>query len=131
MAWHPVGELLQPRALYESLADRLRERILSHEFQPGEPIDEAALLRDYGISRTPVREALKLLHHEGLLTARPRRGMVVRQLEAEELREAQTLYALLRAHAQSVPDAEGPLLTRMLEMARRQLRLAHGPDFRD
>lgn len=129
MAWHPTGELLQPRALYESLADRVRERILRHEFRPGEPIDEAALLVEYGISRTPVREALKLLHHEGLLTARPRRGMVVRVLSPEELREAQALHALLRRHARDTPGGGGPLLARMLEMAQRQLRLAHGPDF--
>lgn len=129
MAWHPMGELLQPRALYESLADRVRERILRHEFKPGQAIDEAALLVEYGISRTPVREALKLLHHEGLLTARPRRGMVVRVLTPEELREAQALYALLRGHARQAPGMDGPLLARMTEMARRQLRLAHGPDF--
>ena len=79
---------LQPRALCDALADRVRERILSHELAPGTAIDEVALLKDYSVSRTPVREALKLLQHEGLLTGRPRRGMFVTVLSPQEVREA-------------------------------------------
>lgn len=40
---------LQPRALYEALADRVRERILAHELRPGEPISETALMHEYGL----------------------------------------------------------------------------------
>lgn len=44
---------LQPRALYEALADRVRERILAHELRPGEPISETALMHEYGLTSSP------------------------------------------------------------------------------
>ena len=62
---------LQPivsAALYQEVADRLREEIFDHVLQPGEWIDELALVARYGISRTPLREALKVLAAEGLVT---------------------------------------------------------------
>jgi len=129
-----ASQQLQPRALYEAIADRVRDRILCHELKPGEPINEVSLFNDYGVSRTPVREALKVLHHEGLLTANARRGMVVTELDESELDEAMELHRLLRAHAgrRASSQAEPPryrLLDRMLEMAERQLRLAYGPAF--
>ena len=129
-----ASQHLQPRALYEALADRVRDRILAHALKPGEPIDETALMNEYGVSRTPVREALKLLHHEGLLTARPRRGMFVRTLSREELEEAVRLHRLLESHASARGAAPGDLpchslLARMLGMAELQLRLAYGPAF--
>jgi len=69
--------LLRPYALYEAIAASLRERILAHELAPGCPLDEATLAQGYGVSRTPVREALKVLAHQGLLQIEPRRGCCV------------------------------------------------------
>ena len=124
---------LQPRALCEALAERIRERILQHELAPGSEIDESRLLKEYGVSRTPVREALKLLHHEGLLTGRPRRGMFVTLLEPEEVEEAFGLHRLLCAQQAKAPAVPHPpaasLLHRMVAMAEQQLRLAYGPGF--
>ena len=127
---------LQPRALYEALADRVRERILAHELRPGEPISETALMHEYGVSRTPVRETLKLLHHEGLLTARPRRGMSVRILGTQEREEAMRLHRLLQTHAAAhgVASEAQPcqsLLGRILGMTELHLRLAYGPAFNE
>ena len=48
-----------PRALYEEVAERLRQRIFARELEPGSWIDEIRLAQEYGISRTPMREALK------------------------------------------------------------------------
>lgn len=132
----PAAPQLQARALYEELADRVRDRILSHDFKPGDLIDEVALLKEYGISRTPVREALKVLRHEGLLTSKLRRGMSVTVLGLRERQEAIWLHQLLLAHAASrgVAAQDLPrdsLLGRMLEMVERQLRLAYGPSFED
>lgn len=132
----PAAPQLQPRALYEVLADHVRDRILSHDFKPGDPIDEVALLKEYGISRTPVREALKVLHHEGLLTARPRRGMYVTVLGLRERLEAIRAHQLLLTHAGSQGVAvqnltRNSLLGRMFEMVERQLRLAYGPSLED
>ena len=63
---------LPRRALYEEVAEQLRSRILAHEMHPGSWIDEQALCAQLGISRTPLREALKVLASEGLDPARTR-----------------------------------------------------------
>lgn len=82
-------------ALYMEVADRLRRRIYGHELRPGEPIDERALCEELGISRTPLREALKVLNAEGLVDLVPRRGCFVRQLAPEELRDLFPVMAVL------------------------------------
>ena len=58
---------LAPRALYEEVAELLRQRIFSRELEPGSWIDELKIAEEYGISRTPLREALKVLAAEGLV----------------------------------------------------------------
>lgn len=128
----PASTLLQPKALCEGLAERIRERILRHEFVPGTDMDEVALIKEYGVSRTPVREALKLLHHDGLLTARPRRGMFVTVLSQKEVQEAHAMYELLSRQVLAHPaylHSSRSLLRRMLGMAEQRLRLAKGPEF--
>jgi DNA-binding GntR family transcriptional regulator len=64
---------LSPRALYEEVAELLRQRIFRRELEPGSWIDEVKLAQEYGISRTPLREALKVLAAEGLVTMKVRR----------------------------------------------------------
>ena len=57
--------LLAPRALYQQVAERLRAQILNRGLEPGRWIDEQKLTVVYGIRRTPLREALKVLAVEG------------------------------------------------------------------
>ena len=82
-------------ALYEQVAERLRSRIFAHELEPGAWIDEQALAEKYGISRTPLREALKVLASEGLVTLKPRRGCYVTELSEQDLDEIFPLMAML------------------------------------
>ena len=82
-------------ALFEEVAERLRVRIFSHELPPGSWIDEQALTAEYGISRTPLREALKVLASEGLVTLRPGRGCQVTELGEKDLDELFPILALL------------------------------------
>ncbi|HRF72603.1 MAG TPA: GntR family transcriptional regulator [Accumulibacter sp.] len=84
-------------ALYQEVAERLRQRIFSHELPPGTRIDEQALTVDYGISRTPLREALKVLAAEGLVTLRPRRGCFVTEVSEQDLDDIFPLMAMLEA----------------------------------
>ena len=77
------------------VADRLREQIYQHELAPGDPIDEMALCELYGISRTPLREALKVLSSEGLIELIPRRGSFVRSMDIDELNELFPVMAVL------------------------------------
>ena len=86
---------IAPLALYQEVAERLRERIFSHELPPGTWVDEQALAEHYGISRTPLREALKVLASEGLVTLKPRRGCYVTEISERDLDEVFSVMALL------------------------------------
>ncbi|WP_345797427.1 GntR family transcriptional regulator [Castellaniella sp. MT123] len=83
------------KILYQEVADRLRGMIQSGELQAGEWVDEAALTAVLGISRTPLREALKVLVAEGLLRLEPRRGCFVNELSTRDLENIFPLMALL------------------------------------
>lgn len=86
-------------ALYEQVADRLRQRILTRELEPGSWIDELKLCGELGISRTPMREALKVLAAEGLVTMKLRRGAYVTEMSERDVREAYQLLSLLESDA--------------------------------
>ncbi len=90
---------LNPRPLYEEVAERLRTSIFSHEFAPGDWIDEQALAIQYGISRTPMREAIKVLAAEGLITMKMRRGAYVTEVSKSDLSQIFTVLALLEGQA--------------------------------
>ena len=86
-------------ALYEKVAERLRQRILGHQLGAGSWIDEQALAVEFGISRTPLREALKVLAAEGLVTMKMRRGAYVTEVSERDLAEVFYLLALLEGDA--------------------------------
>lgn len=73
--------------LNKVVADRIRERILSGEFEPGERLAEERLSEELGVSRMPVREALRALAAEGIVSLAPRRGASVMQYSAEQIQE--------------------------------------------
>ncbi len=83
------------KALYQVVADRLREQIAEGVLVPGAWIDEQALTEQFGISRTPLREALKVLVAEGMVRLEARRGCFVNQLTEKDLDEIFPLMALL------------------------------------
>ncbi|CAM5788905.1 GntR family transcriptional regulator [Castellaniella caeni] len=83
------------KMLYQEVAERLRGMIQAGELQAGEWINEPRLTAVLGISRTPLREALKVLVTEGLLRLEPRRGCFVNELSAEDLDDIFPLMALL------------------------------------
>jgi len=90
---------LRPRALYQEVAERLRQRIFNRELAPGSWIDELKIAAELGISRTPLREALKVLAAEGLVTMKLRRGAYVTEVSEQDLREVYELLALLESDA--------------------------------
>lgn len=116
--------------LYEQVADRLRQRILDRELEPGAWIDELKLCGELGISRTPMREALKVLAAEGLVTMKLRRGAYVTEMSERDVREAYQLLSLLESDAASrvaalASDADLAELTRLHEALEAALQ---GPD---
>jgi len=107
---------LAERALYEQVAEALRGRILAHTLAPGSWIDEQALAAQYGISRTPLREALKVLASEGLVTMKLRRGAYVTEVTERDLDEVYHLLALLESDA-AVGVAESASDAQIAELA--------------
>ncbi|MDR7149432.1 DNA-binding GntR family transcriptional regulator [Hydrogenophaga palleronii] len=93
---------LAPRALYEEVAELLRQRIFNRELEPGSWIDELKLAEAYGISRTPLREALKVLAAEGLVTMKVRRGAYVTEVSEKDLTDVYHLLSLLESDAAGV-----------------------------
>jgi DNA-binding GntR family transcriptional regulator len=93
---------LTPRALYEEVAELLRQRIFERELAPGSWIDEVKIAEAYGISRTPLREALKVLAAEGLVTMKMRRGAYVTEVNEKDLTDVYHLLALLESDAAGV-----------------------------
>ena len=96
---------LAERALYEQVAEQLRSRILAHALAPGSWIDEQSLALEFGISRTPLREALKVLASEGLVTMKLRRGAYVTEVSARDMSEVYHLLGLLESDAAAVVAA--------------------------
>ena len=110
---------LAPRALYEEAAELLRQRIFSRELAPGSWIDELNLAQDYGISRTPLREALKVLAAEGLVTMKVRRGAYVTEVSKRDLEEIYHLLGLLES------DAAGMVAQKATDLQMLQLQELH------
>lgn len=90
-----MGSRIVQQALYLDVADRLRAMIEAQALVAGAWIDEAKLTAELGISRTPLREALKVLANEGLVRLEPRRGCFVNELSARDLDQIFPLMAVL------------------------------------
>ena len=110
---------LTPRALYEEVAELLRQRIFKRELEPGSWIDELKIADEYGISRTPLREALKVLAAEGLITMKVRRGAYVTEVSETDLADVFHLLALLES------DAAGVVASRATDAQLKELQVLH------
>jgi DNA-binding GntR family transcriptional regulator len=110
---------LSPRALYQDVAERLRQQIFARELEPGSWIDELKLCSDYGISRTPLREALKVLAVEGLVTMKVRRGAYVTEMSRDDVTQVYHLLALLES------DAAGRVAVLATDAQRAELNRLH------
>lgn len=83
----------------ELVLDAVREAILSGVLPPGARLRQEELAEMFGTSRIPVREALRALEYEGLVTSEPHRGFTVTSLDADDVEEVYDLRILLEGHA--------------------------------
>ena len=121
----PAELPLAPRALYQDVAERLRQQIFRRELEPGSWIDEQKLAAAYGISRTPLREALKVLAVEGLVTMKVRRGAYVTEMSRDDVEQIYHLLGLLESDAAATvavaaTDAQRGRLTHLHERLEQQ-----------
>jgi DNA-binding GntR family transcriptional regulator len=84
-----------PPSMAQLAADALRAMILSGELLPGDRVIENRLTTDLGVSRPPLREAMRVLEQEGLIMTSPRRGAIVSPLTLHDVYEIYTLRAQL------------------------------------
>lgn len=92
-------KLQAPKTMSEQVYDLLREKILNQEIMPGELLLEVPVSEALGVSRTPVREAFRLLQHDALVSRNPRGGVTVTDLTMEELIEVSNLRLVFEAYS--------------------------------
>ena len=82
----------------EHVYEEIKGRIMSMDYRPGEPLVEMALCEEYGVSRTPVRIALRMLAKDGLVEFFPNRGAFVKQMSASDLAEIYVVREILEGY---------------------------------
>lgn len=129
MCIETVKAIPRPKALFEAIADSLRSRMLSHELPPGAAIDETLVARELGVSRTPVREAIKVLARDGLVTVTHRGSTYcnVTNFSAYELADLLKVTEYLETFYQEWE--ENPFVEELLQRVTEKLYLALGPAF--
>ncbi|MBE9573995.1 MAG: GntR family transcriptional regulator [Proteobacteria bacterium] len=90
---------LEIKSLTAVVLDDIRRRILTGDFRPGERINESEIALKLGISRSPVREALRVLEGEGLITTLPRKGSFITNISAQDVEELFEIREILECHA--------------------------------
>jgi DNA-binding GntR family transcriptional regulator len=85
------GRLSPPPSMTQLAADALRAMILSGELRPGDRVVETRITEELGVSRPPLREALRVLEHEGLIEQLPRRGARVPAITLQDIYEIYSL----------------------------------------
>lgn len=117
-------QILRPSLAIE-VAAALRDMILEGELKPGEKVREKELTERFGISRTPLREAMKMLASEGLIALIPNRGAMISDVSDSDLAHAFPVLAVLEGlagaeaaqHASAAALAEISAMTKRLRMA--------------
>lgn len=94
-----MKDLIEYKLLAQSVFERLRSEILHGKLKPGEVLRQEEITARFGVSRTPVREALQRLQSEGLVTVFPHRKAIVATLPIRKIREIYDIRARLEAFA--------------------------------
>jgi GntR family transcriptional regulator, rspAB operon transcriptional repressor len=107
------------RSLTEQVYDALKREILTARLRPSQPLIENELAARFGVSKTPIREALRLLVQDGWIVVLPRKGYLVRPLSLEDVREVFALRLMLEPQvaAEAAGHRSEALLGRLRQAA--------------
>ena len=86
-------------SLHAEVTERVRQLIVESKIEPGQRVPELELSQDLGVSRTPIREALKVLASEGLVELLPLRGAIVKKFSAKDAADMMEVMSLIEAFA--------------------------------
>jgi DNA-binding GntR family transcriptional regulator len=111
------------RPLRDKVIDELRRRIIDGVYSPGDRLTEDRLADAFGVSRNPVREAIRVLEAEGFLVGQPRRGAVVAQISVQDVHDLFDIRLALevlaaRLVAERAGDVAGAALDEILTAAK-------------
>jgi DNA-binding GntR family transcriptional regulator len=124
MAPRKLGSITT-HSLADQARDLIREAIFEGKIKPEERLTIERIAAEFGISRTPVREALKALETDGIVRIHPHRGAIVQRFEKQELFDRYSVRALLEGHAGELACKADPLgVAADLEANCEQLRKA-------
>lgn len=128
-ALRPTPALLDRRTTTDHVADALRTAIVTGAFQDGEVISQVALAERFGVSRVPVREAIRQLQAEGLITAQPHHRVAITGLTVDGIVEIFEIRALLESYLleKSFPHIDS---AQIAKIARLFEELEHSTDHR-
>ena len=90
---------ISSHSLADQARDLIREAIFEGKIKPEEKLTIERIAAEFGISRTPVREALKALETDGIVRIQPHRGVIVQRFDEDELADRYTVRALLESYA--------------------------------
>ena len=126
-----VGNFKRPPTAQEAVLRELRRSIMAREIKPGDRVGQGEVAERLGVSRVPVREALKVLEAEGQVTYRPHRGFTVTELSIAELKELYLMRRLLESEAvrQAMPNVDGELLGRLWDLLEETERVCAAGNF--
>jgi len=106
---HIRSSIVVKELIHEQILPHLRRDIISNRWEPGERLPEPLLCNEFGISRTPLREALKILEGEGLIELRPHVGGVITPLDPPDLADKfEVLIGLEQLAASKVARLHNP-----------------------
>lgn len=112
-------DITKPSSLAEQIHKALSRAILNQELKPGDPITEAELQEWFGVSRAPIREAIRMLESEGLIVVNAFKKKYVRKLTREELQEIYDVLGCLEGFAASL--AAGRITGEALDFLRQNI----------
>jgi len=92
----------RPLTLREKIVDFIKDAVVSGRLKPGERVPEQEIAENFGISRTPIREAFRQLESEGFISVTPRKGAVVSPITDKDVSEFYIIKSLLEGYAAGV-----------------------------
>jgi DNA-binding GntR family transcriptional regulator len=123
-----MQKLSTPQNLTALAYQSIKKHILAGDFDPDVRLTEEALSQQLGISKSPIREALNGLEHEGLICIEPRRGAYLRQFSAKEVEDLYNLREMLEVYAVSIAKITPDLIRDLKESVKRTASLLKADD---